>query len=312
MDIVRESKNWLLIGVVKNWETALSQPVPLWGLKQQYSYEFQAMQPGDIVWFYATRPVSGVIGIGKVKDKYIDSVNLTWEEEIRQKKVVWPLRFRIQVLKVLPLAQWKTSCVNIKDFGLFWQQGFQLLKSEHVAELFKRAEEVFGHLSAEIIYTGPTIAYTESHIREAAEDYQESGVCGGLSHRQAQECLAEIGKLQFYYSEIEYPLELPGERKSLDVVWKREIDGVPTFAFEVEFSGMIERAIERLKFAFKKWNSQPRLVLKEDFLSKAYNLMSMSDREFSAQLKIYEPTQVVKLLKKKRDLKELEQQLNLY
>jgi hypothetical protein len=34
------------------------------------------MNIGDILWFYATRPVAGVIGIGLVKDKYIDTVNL--------------------------------------------------------------------------------------------------------------------------------------------------------------------------------------------------------------------------------------------
>jgi hypothetical protein len=33
------------------------------------------------------------------------------------------------------------------------------------------------------------------------------------------------------------------------VVWKRELDGVPTFAFEVEMSGNIEKAISRLKLA---------------------------------------------------------------
>jgi hypothetical protein len=33
-------KNWLIIGVPKNWETALSQPVPLWGLKPRYQAEF--------------------------------------------------------------------------------------------------------------------------------------------------------------------------------------------------------------------------------------------------------------------------------
>lgn len=48
---------WLVIGSVQNWETALAQPVPIWGLRPAHNAAFDAMQPGDTVWFYATSPV---------------------------------------------------------------------------------------------------------------------------------------------------------------------------------------------------------------------------------------------------------------
>ena len=78
-------QNWLVIGIPRNWETALSQPVPIWGLKPRYQVEFQAMNVGDLLWLYSTSPVGGVIGVGVVKDKYIDNVNLIWEEELKRK-----------------------------------------------------------------------------------------------------------------------------------------------------------------------------------------------------------------------------------
>ena len=133
-----------------------------------------------------------------------------------------------------------------------------------------------------------------------------------ISHKELQNQIAEIGKLQFYYTEAEYPVELPGEKKNLDVVWKREIDGVPTFAFEVELSGTLEKAIERLKFAFRKWNSRPRIIIPKEFTKKVYNIITVSNKDFSQQIKIYEPKQIAELLTQKRELKLVEQNLEIY
>src|ERR687887_122446 len=98
--------NWLVIGSVQNWETALSQPVPIWGLKPVHKTSFDALQPGDTIWFYATSPVAGVIGLGLVKDKYFDKNNLIWHAEKKERNVIWPYRFRFQVLKVVDAQHW--------------------------------------------------------------------------------------------------------------------------------------------------------------------------------------------------------------
>jgi len=155
--MIRKIQNWLVIGIPKNWETALSQPVPIWGLKPRYQTEFQAMNIGDLLWFYSTSPIGGVIGVGTVKDKYVDNINLIWEEELKKKETIWPLRFRIHVLKVLPQTRWKTDRIKINDFGLFWQVGFQSLKSEHASELFARAQEPLGAINQENLFAGATI-----------------------------------------------------------------------------------------------------------------------------------------------------------
>src|SRR5215813_5373415 len=118
--------NWLVIGSVQNWETALSQPVPIWGLRPAHKVAFDSLQAGDTVWFYATTPVRGVIGLGLVKDTYVDMNNPIWDDERKQKKVIWPHRFRIQVLKVVESQHWNQR-IDITDFRLFWQNGFQQL-----------------------------------------------------------------------------------------------------------------------------------------------------------------------------------------
>jgi len=270
------------------------------------------MNVGDILWFYATSPVAGIIGIGIVKDKYIDKVNLVWPEEWKKKEVIWPLRFRIQVLKVLPQSKWKTHKIKIDDFKLVWQIGFQLLKDVYATELFNRAKIMFGLVEEKDIYSGATITQPQLIYEEkpALLTLEEGKLI--TTHRDLQNQIAEIGKLQFYYTEVEYPIELSSEKRSLDVVWKREIDGVPTFAFEIELSGMVEKAIDRLKFAFKKWNSRPRIIIPEKFVKKVYNIVSISEKDFSNIIKIYTPSQIAELWKKKHELKTLEKSLEMY
>ena len=309
----KKVQNWLVVGVPKNWETAFDQPVPIWGLKLRYQVEFQALDIGDLLWFYATSPISGIIGVGAVKDKYVDNINLVWEEELKLKEVIWPQRFRIHILKALPQAQWKTHKVKINDFNLIWQVGFQLFREKHAIELLKRAKDTFGVIREEDFFAGATII-PPSIVKEKQPLYIPS-LEGKLaiSHRELQDQIAEIGKLQFYHTEIEHPIELPGEKKNLDVVWKREVDGVPTFAFEVELSGMLEKAIERLKFAFRKWNSRPRIIIPEKFTKKVHNLLTVAEgKEFLKEFRIYEPVQIIELLSKKRKLKSTEQNLGIY
>lgn len=299
-----DKNNWILIGVTKNWERALSHPVPIWGLKEKDKYNFEAMEIGDLIWFYSTSPIKGIIGVGLIKDKYVDTINLFWDEEKVKKEVIWPLRFRIQVLKVLPRHLWKTDKILIDDFNIFWQTSIIKLASSLATEIYKRASKNFGITSSENLYSGTTIQKI-LQVREAGPEYS-------ISHRELQEEIAEIGKLQFYYTELEYLLGLPGEKKNIDVVWKREIDGAPTFSFEVELAGMLEKAIERLKFAFRKWNSRPRLIVEENFIKKVNNIISAEERDFVDQMKIYRPEQISDILKKKQELKGLEEELRLY
>ncbi len=304
-------QNWLVIGVPRNWEIALTQPVPLWGLKESFQLEFNSLRIGDLLWLYATSPIKGVIGVGTVKDKYVDIKNLVWEKEIEEEKVIWPLRFRIHVLRVLPMKDWTKRQIKIEDFNIFWQRGFHLLTPEHAMELMRRASDIFGVIDQESVFSGATII-EDTMVRENRYEYITEKKQDKISHKKVQEEIAEIGKLQFYYTELEYPIQLPDERKNLDVVWKRELNGVPTFAFEVELSGMIERAIERLKFANKIYNSRPRLVVPEELLSKVNNIISSSERDFRETFRVYTPSQIQELIQIKRQLRALEQNLALY
>jgi len=80
----------------------------------------------------------------------------------------------------------------------------------------------------------------------------------------------------------------------------------------VELSGMFEKAVERLKFAFRRWNSRPRIIVPKEGIKKVHNIMIASDKIFTQQFRIYEPSQIIKLLGLKRQLKSAEQNLEIY
>ncbi len=302
-------KSWLVIGSLENWLTSLRQPIPLWGLRPTYAGSFESLNAGDIVWIYATNPIKGVVGVASVKDKYVDESSLVWPEEIEKAHVIWPLRFRLQILKYLPESLWRTARISINEFDLNWQRGFQALGAQHSALLAAKAENLFGLDFS----SGPTIVKPQL-VAEPAEAYEVSEAIktAQLDHRSLQELVAEISKLQFYHTELEYAIDLPGQHRSLDVVWKREMGGSPTFAFEVELSAGLEKAIGRLKFAYRRWNSRPRIIAPNDDHKRVHNLLLAEERDFSQQLRIYEPSQLTDLLQKKRDLKTMEQDLGMY
>lgn len=311
------AKCWLVVGKLKNWLSTFSQPVPIWGLKLSQKKEFEEMDVGDILYFYITSPIRGIIGFGRVKDKYIDEKNLIWEDEIKRKEVIWPLRFRIQVLKVLPKDSWKTNAIKIDDLKIFLRKGFQKLTEKDLSEISKRTKEVL-KVDEKNIFSGPTLilpkgANEVSVVKEMQKQaYKLEVEKLDLSHKKLQEMLAEIGKLQSYYTRIEYPINLQDEKKNLDVVWLREIDGVPTVAFEIELSGELEKALSRLKFAFKKWNSRPRLVIKEEFIRKFRNAISLFEMDFSKEIVFCTPNQVQELYSKKIEWKRKEEELKLF
>ncbi|MCM8784976.1 MAG: hypothetical protein NC827_05540 [Candidatus Omnitrophica bacterium] len=215
---------------------------------------------------------------------------------IKTKKAIWPLRFRIQVLKVLSTDKWEIDRIKIDDFNIFLQTSLQLLKQEHVQEIFKRAEKLFGfgNFNLENLFSGATIIQPLVKDNEKGHSYipLEKTL---IKHEELKKQIAEIGKLQLYYTQTEYPIELVREKKNLDVVWKREIDGVPTYAFEIELSGMFEKTIRRLEFAFRRWNSEPRIVIPQEDIDKVYNVLTTTDRDFIQKIKIYEPNQIIEL-----------------
>lgn len=238
-----------------------------------------------------------------IREKYVDEKTPLWPDQVRDRKVIWPQRFRLDIKKLIPEEEWGSRAVRITDFGLFWQKGFQRLSLEHDRELARRFRERYRWDDLECIEKGRTIE--SPAVAEPSESVEGT-------HRSLQEILAEIGRLQHYHSQLEYPIPLEGLERTLDVVWKREMSGVPTFAFEVERSGAVEKAVLRLKFAYDRWNTRPCIVVPQDLYPDVRAIVSAQEARFSERVRICSEEEILELHRRKRDLRSLEQKMGIY
>jgi len=306
-------KNWLFAGSAESWKLSLSQaPLP-WGFESSLKDYFRIMKSGDIAWFYVTKPVEGIIGYGSVKENYIDNRELLSEKP--EHAIMCPLKVKVQVIKSLLPDEWETRCLKINDIPFMKDASLQILNPESAETIYNRSLKIFeanlytaygagaNIINPVVADKGKEIIYADD-IMTADENK--------TTHKDTQNIIAEIGTLQNYYTQLEYPIRLTNENKNIDVVWKREITGVPTFAFEVELSGQIEKAVSRLKHAYVNWNSRPRIVIPNEVRDKLKNQISLEDKNFREQIKSYSLEEIIHLHRSKIALRDMEKQMELY
>lgn len=267
---------WLIIGAPKNWEEAF-QKGNLWGFSQRNEHLWNTIEEGDVIFFYATDPIGGVLGYGKVKTKFRQTQPL-WSAEIEQNRVRWPLRIEFDVEYALSLERWETDCISsdvLKFRAGTWQYQLEEGLSQEIMQRFKSAS------------------------REPEEEEP--------SHQEIKEKLVEIGKMQNYIAEEEYPFDLG----RLDVVWRRVARSVPTYVFEVNVRGDLYRALSKLKHAWDLWSSRIFIVGSNTDVEKVNNLLSGTFHEIGDRLKFIDLETVRELYRSKKYFKDLERTLGL-
>jgi len=290
------SKYWLVVGTPENWQTAFEHG-NIWGLKETQRHLWERLQENDILLFYATSPVGGVIGYGAVRTKFRQNQPL-WPKEIEEKKLIWPLRFEFDVEYCLPPDKWTTQKLVSRD--LWPRAGFQGLSKD----MGERLVYSIGTSDYGVQISKPTVNI------EPQKEYvqEEKGIEKGFpSHDDVKDMLVEVGRLQNLIAESEYQFELG----RLDVVWRRVQQSVPTFVFEIQIGGNIYQALAKLKHAFDLWNSHIFLVSSQEDFSKAFELLSGTFHEIREGLKVIDYLKVKELHARKKGYRELEKELGI-
>jgi hypothetical protein len=283
---------WLVVGSQNNWKIAFENN-NIWGLKdfRELRSLWNMLREGDGLLFYMSKPVHGIIGFGNVVTKF-KQTNPLWPEEIKRNEVIWPLRFEFDIEYCLPPSLWKSNKYTSKDLQLISRMVFQCYPVEEV----NKARIALG--------LKPLIEASLEPLTEL-EIITEPGM---VKHDDVQAYLAEIGRIQGYIADEEYPLD----GMLLDVVWRRVERSVPTFAFEVQIGGDIYHAMAKLKHAFDLWNSHIFLVGTMRDKSKYQELLSGTFHEVADQIRFIDVTLVKELLARKREYKEMEQALGIF
>ena len=273
-----EMKYWLAVGTPQNWKTAFDL-ANTWGLKSKgpQAANWKQVEIGDILIFYAVSPVKGIIGYGVVQQKLKQDTPL-WPEEIAKHEVIWPLRLIFEVRYCLSPDRWAEDKVINDPVSFRAKMGFR---------------EISKTLATEVL--APFRPVTASVQPEQSV------------HSELVDSLLEIGRLQSYLTQKEYPMG----KARLDAVWRRVQRSVPNFVFEVQVGGNLYQALAKLKHAHDIWNSNIYLVLLDSSKKQLDELLSGTFHEIRDRLRIIDEATVKRLVNLKKEIREIESRLGL-
>ena len=282
---------WIVPGSKENWKLALISK-GTWGLEEtkQKKVYWLAIAPNDIILFYVTRQVKGVIGYGIVRSKFYQDVPV-WDEEKREGCFKWPLRFEFDIEFLLPENRWEDEKVPVRGGGEF-RQPLIFKEWEEVQPII---EALNPNVSTELLrdISLPTLPKEKEEISPTHDDIKN--------------LLLEIGKLQNYIADKEFRMET----ERLDVVWRRLPESVPTYVFEVQVGGDLYHALGKLKHAHDIWNSRIFLVASIEDLSTVNQLLSGTFHEIKSILRFIEIEKIQDLHRSKRNIYQIERDLGL-
>jgi len=274
------SQYWLVVGSAEHWQVAFENG-NVWGLQATKKRWWERVTEGDGLVFYVTRPVGGAVGLGRVITKFKQDKPL-WPVEIQKGEVLWPLRFEFDAEFCFPPVLWETSRLEIDALRAIVQAGFQPLK-EKARDAALQAFEPF-----------------------VAQPVGERADVAGL-HEELKAKIAEMGRIQKFLAEVEYPME----ETRLDVVWRRVEKSVPTYVFEIQVGGDIYHALAKLKHAYDLWNSRIFLVAAPPDRNKAESLLSGTFHEIRDRIAFIEIEKMRELYKKKKAYRDLEEDVGI-
>ncbi len=266
-NINKDIQYWNLPGNLENWNIGIERKV--WGMKSKFFQTWNRISVGDILFFYVSAPIKGIIGYGHVTTKFIGESPL-WPDEIEKSEVIYPYLFEFEIDKLLESVQWRKRCVSVHDLNIVIQSIGRIPQ--------EKAKKIFQRFGAEF--------QAVPKIKEEKSPYEKLS-----KHDQAKKLLLEIGRMQGYISEEEYRLD--GER--LDTVWKKVEKSVPKYAFEVQIGGDIYHALGKLKHASDIWNSQIYLVIDQESIPKVTELLSGTFHEIAGMLKVLQLERIAEL-----------------
>lgn len=292
------SSYWLVVGSPRNWKTAFEHK-NIWGLRQTQRHFWERLSETDKLFFYVTSPVSGVIGYGTVRTKFPQDQPL-WPQEVKENKVIFPLRFEFDVEHCLPPDRWQASKITSSE--LFPRGGFQALSRDIGRKLVSK----FTLLPKEYYIGTPSPISAEetlpTYLPEVLQAEQALPSHDELKHR-----LVDIGRLQGYLTDEEYVFDTG----RLDVVWRRVERSVPTYVFEVQVGGDVYHALGKLKHAFDLWNSHIFIVAPQEDRNRVESLLSGTFHEINHRIKFIELDKVEELYKRKRSYLDFEKELGI-
>lgn len=105
----------------------------VWGASPKLKHLWGRMNKGDHLFFYTTRPISGIIGHGKAEERFIGDKPL-WPDEIREGRVKYPYRIRFKIISALEESDWRRKRVSITGLNVVFYHGVNAIFDKRAYE----------------------------------------------------------------------------------------------------------------------------------------------------------------------------------
>jgi hypothetical protein len=129
---------WILSGNSPNWRIALKRNI--WGVKPKHKPLWTQINIGDTVFFYVTRPVSGLIGSARVTRKMEESKPY-WPDEEQLGRAIYPYRIEFKPTKILEEPKWENERVSISHLGPIYFGGINPIRNRDLLTQLNRLLE---------------------------------------------------------------------------------------------------------------------------------------------------------------------------
>jgi hypothetical protein len=294
--------HWLLSANQENFELSIKYK-QVWGVQDKWYPQWKALEKGNIIFFYISKKIKKIIGVGKIENKFIQREPL-WPDEIEENKVKYPFRFEFNIDYLLNKENWSVEGIDIIDYinKNFGKGAFADLLRGGIN--FIRYEEIISFLYEEFRRKFDyAIQPGKIHIEYREEKPEKDNL-----HNYLKDMIYKIGTMNKLLSQKEYGVD----NMVLDVVWRRIEKGSPTYVFEIQVGGDIYHAISKLKHAFDLWNSNIFLVINSnEDIKKAYQLLNGTFHEIKDKVKIIPSKDIIELFKRKKSWIEWERKIGI-
>jgi hypothetical protein len=135
-------KIWITTGSAGNLKTSLEKS--RWGVNKRLKNTWERVAQNDLLLFYVTSPVCGIVGIANVEGKAIEE-SILWRDEAVVGRVLYPYRILFKPLFVLNEEKWETGKITVKDLNVSVRAGLNSLRNQDTVEkLLNRVRNSWG------------------------------------------------------------------------------------------------------------------------------------------------------------------------
>ncbi|MEM3387809.1 MAG: EVE domain-containing protein [Thermoproteota archaeon] len=133
---------WIVTGSPLNLKTSLQKA--RWGVNKRLKNSWEKVFKGDLLLFYVTSPVCGIVGVASVEGKAEEN-NILWHDEAVVGRAIYPYRIIFKPLFILDEEKWEKDKIAVKDFNVSVRAGLNSLRNpETVEKLLDRVRKSWG------------------------------------------------------------------------------------------------------------------------------------------------------------------------